>query len=220
VDRNFPTFSLTTSPINIGNWLTWTPNLNYSSTQTLNIDQPTNLGLLVRPGKTAAGVDTIFGDTLKRNSWTSNLTFDTPLTIFGYNIGNRFAITSARNDFPEQVIVPDVVTGVEQTRIYSSTYHTDVDWSPSFALPPIGRNLFNLTPSVALSNVDGNAFWIRNQSTGGQWVHQSKRLTFGLSAAPTLFGLFDRGGKDSAPSRASAIPSRPRSGTRTRRPPR
>ena len=41
VDRNFPTLSLTTSPLNLGSWLTWTPNLNYSSTQTLNIDQPT-----------------------------------------------------------------------------------------------------------------------------------------------------------------------------------
>jgi hypothetical protein len=199
VDRNFPTFSFTTSPINIGNWLTWTPNLTYSSTQTLNVDQPTSLGLLVRRETTPAGVDTVFGDTLKRNAYTSNLSFDTPLTIFGYNIGNRFAITSARNDFPEQQIVTDVETGVEQTRIYASTYNTQVDWTPSFALPPLGRNLFNLTPSVSLSNVAGNAFWIRNERTGGQWVHQRKRLTFGLSAAPTLFGLFDRGGKGFGP---------------------
>jgi LptD protein len=199
VDRNFPTVSLTTSPINIGNWLTWTPNFNYSSSQTLNVDQPTNLGLLLRTGQTAAGLDTIFGDTLKRNSYTSNLTFDTPLTIFGYNIGNRFAIASMRNDFPERAIVADVETGIEQERIYASTYKTEVDWSPSFSLPPIGRNLFNLTPSVGLSNVDGAAFWVRNERTGGQWVHQKKRLSFGLSAAPTLFGLFDRGGKGFGP---------------------
>jgi len=30
-------------------------------------------------------------------------------------------------------------------------------------------------------------------------VHQKKRPTFGLSAAPTLFGLFDRGGKGFGP---------------------
>ncbi|HEX7978062.1 MAG TPA: putative LPS assembly protein LptD [Gemmatimonadaceae bacterium] len=198
VDRNFPTFSFTTSPINIGNWLTWTPNLTYSATQALNIDQPTNLGLLLRD-TSIAGRDTIVGDTLRRNSWTSNLAFDTPLTIFGYNIGNRFGITSARNDFPERAIVTDVVTGAQEERIYAATYKTEVDWTPSFALPPIGRNLFNLTPSVALSNVAGSAFWIRNERTGGQWVHQRKRLTFGLSAAPTLFGLFDRGGKGFGP---------------------
>ncbi|MFL5607361.1 MAG: putative LPS assembly protein LptD, partial [Gemmatimonadaceae bacterium] len=199
VDRNFPTVSLTTSPLNIGGWLTWTPNVTYASTQTLNVDQPTSLGLLVRRGQTLAGIDTVFGDSLKRNAYTSNLTFDTPLTIFGYNLGNRFAITSARNDFPERAIVADVATGIEQERIYASTYHTEVDWSPSFALPPIGRNLFNLTPSLAFSNVDGSAFWIRNERTGGKWVHQKKRPTFGLSAAPTLFGLFDRGGKGFGP---------------------
>ncbi|HEY2064961.1 MAG TPA: putative LPS assembly protein LptD, partial [Gemmatimonadaceae bacterium] len=36
-----------------------------------------------------------------------------------------------------------------------------------------------------------SAFWIRNERTAGQWVHQSKRPTFSLSASPTLFGLFD-----------------------------
>ena len=39
-----------------------------------------------------AGVDTILGDTLKKNAYTSSLTFDTPLTIFGYSLGNRFSI--------------------------------------------------------------------------------------------------------------------------------
>jgi hypothetical protein len=199
VDRNFPTLSINTAPLNIGDWLTWTPNLNYTSTQALNVDQPTSLGLLVRRGQTPTGIDTVFGDTLKRNAYTSNLTFDTPLTIFGYNLGNRFAIASARNDFPERAIVADVATGQEQERIYSTTYRTEVDWTPSFALPPIGRNLFNLTPSLSFSNVDGAAFWIRNERTGGKWVHQRKRATFGLSAAPTLFGLFDRGGKGFGP---------------------
>jgi hypothetical protein len=199
IDRGFPTLSISTSPLSLGSWLTWTPNLSYSSTQALNIDQPSALGLIVRPGKTAAGVDTIFGDTLKRSAYTSNLSFDTPLVIFGYNLGNRFSIASARNDFPERAIVADAATGVEQERIYATTYKTEVDWTPSFALPPIGRNLFNLTPSLSFSTVDGNAFWIRNERTGGRWVHQTKRASFGLAASPTLFGLFDRGGKGFGP---------------------
>ena len=198
VDRSFPTVSLSTSPLSLGSWLTWTPNFSYASTQTLNIDQPSSLGLFVRR-EVIAGVDTILGDTLKKNAYTSTLTFDTPLTIFGYSLGNRFSINSARNDFPERAIVADVATGVEQERIYAQTYHTEVDWTPSFTLPSLGRNKFNLTPSVSLSNVDGGAFWIRNERTGGEWVHQSKRLTFGLSAAPTLYGLFDRGGKGFGP---------------------
>jgi hypothetical protein len=199
IDRNFPTLSITTGPISVGSWLTWTPNFSYSSSQTLHIDQPSALGLLVRPGKTAAGVDTIFGDTLERSAYTSRLSFDTPLTIFGYNLGNRFTINSARNDFPERAIVADVATGEQQERIYASTYRTEVDWTPSFALPPLGRNSLNLTPSLSFANVDGAAFWIRNERTGGQWVHQSKRPAFGLSASPTLFGLFDRGGRGFGP---------------------
>jgi lipopolysaccharide export system protein LptA len=198
VDRSFPTLSMSTSPISLGSWLTWTPNLSYSSTQTLNIDQPSALGLFVRR-EVVAGVDTVFGDTLKKNAYTSSFSFDTPLTIFGFSLGNRFTINSARNDFPERAIVADVETGVEQERIYAQTYHTDLDWSPSFTLPSLGRNKFNLTPSVSLSNVDGGAFWIRNERTGGQWVHQSKRLTYGVSASPTLYGLFDRGGRGFGP---------------------
>ncbi|MDB4882404.1 MAG: hypothetical protein JWL95_1170 [Gemmatimonadetes bacterium] len=190
VDRAFPTVSFSTSPLSLGSWLTWTPNISYSSTQALNIDQPSSLGLFLSPAKTLAGVDTIRGDTLQRSAYTSQLSFDTPLTIFGYALGNRFQISSARNDFPERAIVADVATGVEQERIYSTTYKTEIDWTPSFTLPAMGRNNLNLTPSLAFSNVDGSAFWIRNERTGGQWVHQTKRPSFGLSASPTLYGLF------------------------------
>jgi len=86
--------------------------------------------------------------------------------------------------------VTDVVTGVQTQRIYATTYSTTVDWTPVFTLPPLFRNKFNMTPSVSFSNVDGGPFWIRNERTGGEWVHQSKRPTFSISASPTLFGLY------------------------------
>jgi hypothetical protein len=189
-DQTFPTFSMNTSPLNLGTWLTWTPSLSYTSHQVTGIDQPSSLGLLLRRGTTPAGVDTIFGDTLRRNAYDSNLSFDTPLTIFGYAIGNRFTVTSRRNDFPEAAIVTDVRTGVAEERIYATTFGTQVDWTPTFTLPPLARNDFNLSASMSLSNVDPSAYWIRNERTSGQWVHQSKRPTFGISASPTLFGLF------------------------------
>jgi hypothetical protein len=188
-DRTFPTFSMTTAPLSLGDWLVWTPNVSYSSTQRLNIDQPSPLSLLNRLGTTAAGVDTIFTDTLKRNAYDSNLRFDTPLQIFGYNLGNSFSITSFRYDFPERTIETDSLGNVTD-RIYASTYGTSVDWTPSFTLPPVARNNFNLTPSLSLSNVAGGPYWIRNHRTGGEWVHQSKRVSLGVSASPTLFGLF------------------------------
>ena len=192
LDRNFPTLSLTTSPLNLGSWLTWTPNLSYAASQQLGIDQPSALGLLLRAGKTIAGADTIFGDTLRRSSRSSQLTFDTPLTVFGYNIGNQISVTSAHNDFAEREIVTDVVTGVQSDRIYAQTFRTEINYTPTFTLPALARNNFNLTQSVSLSNVDGGPLCIRNERTGGEFVCQSKRPTFGLSAAPTVFHIYDQ----------------------------
>ena len=191
LDRNFPTLTLTTSPLNLGSWLTWTPNFSYASSQYLGIDQPSALGLLLRPGRTAAGIDTIFGDTLRRSSRTSQLTFDTPLTVLGYNIGNQISINSALNDFAERDIITDVLTGVQSDRIFAQTYHTEINYTPSFTLPALARNNFNLTQSFSLANVDPHALCVRNERTGGEFVCQSKRATFGLSAAPTLFHIFD-----------------------------
>ena len=74
--------------------------------------------------------------------------------------------------------------------MFAATYRTDVDWTPEFTLPAIARNKFNLTPSVSLQNVDPGPFWVASERTNGQYVHQSKRLTYGLSASPTIFGLF------------------------------
>jgi lipopolysaccharide transport LptD-like protein len=86
--------------------------------------------------------------------------------------------------------VTNVNTGVQTERIYATTYSSTADWTPTFTLPPIFRNQFNLSPSVSFSNVDGSPFWIRNERTGGEWVHQAKRPLFSLSASPTLFGLY------------------------------
>ncbi|MEO7711752.1 MAG: putative LPS assembly protein LptD [Gemmatimonadaceae bacterium] len=189
-DQTFPSFSVNTSPLNLGSWLTWTPSLSYTSHQVTGIDQPSSLGLLLRRGATPTGVDSIFGDTLRRNSYDSNLSFDTPLAIFGYSLGNRFTVTSHRNDFPEAALVADVTTGQTEQRIFASTYGTQVDWTPVFTLPALARNNYNLSASMSLSNVDGSAYWIRNERTNGRWVHQSKRPSFSVSASPTLFGLF------------------------------
>ena len=190
-DRAFPTLSITTAPLNLGSFLTWTPNFSYSATQSSGIDQPTPLGLLLRPGKSpTSGIDTILTDSLKRGATTSNLTFDTPLVIFGYNLGNSFSLSSAKNDFPERAIVTDVITGVETERIYAQTYRSEFNWTPSFTLPALARNNFNLSPSFSIAKVDGGALAIRNERTHGQWVFQSFRPSFGVSASPTLFGLF------------------------------
>ncbi|MEP6730530.1 MAG: putative LPS assembly protein LptD [bacterium] len=189
LDRSFPTLSVTTAPLNLGSALTWTPNFSYASTQSTGIDQPTPLGLLPRD-TVINGRDTVVSDLLRRSAYTSNLTFDSPLVIFGYSLGNQVSISSALNDFPEREIVTDVITGVQTERVYAKTYHSDFNWTPQFALPPLGRNNLNLTPTVSISKVDGGPLAVRNERTNGQWVWQSFRPSFGVSASPTLFGLF------------------------------
>ena len=74
--------------------------------------------------------------------------------------------------------------------MFAATYNTNIDWTPEFALPALARNMFNLTPSVSLQNVDPGPFWVASERTNGQYVHQSKRLTLRTSASPTIFGLF------------------------------
>lgn len=190
VDRGFPNLTMSTSPLELASWLVWTPSITYSSTQSLHIDQPSNIGLFLRRGQTSVGTDTIFGDTLRRNAYASTLSVGTPLTIRGYQLGNQFTISSTLNDFPQLENVTGVTTGEVTPRIYTSTYSTQLDWNPVFTLPPLARNNFNLSPSVSLQNVVGGAFAIRNQRTNGEWVYQSKRLTYGVTASPTLFGLY------------------------------
>ena len=93
----------------------------------------------------------MFSDSLKRSAYTSDLRFDTPLVIFGYNLGNSFSLSSALNDFPEREIVTDVITGVETERIYAQTYHSYFDWTPTFTLPALARNNFNLATSMSIA---------------------------------------------------------------------
>ncbi len=189
VDQTLPTLSLTTSPISAGSWLVWTPSFSYTASQTLHIDQP---GLFSQRyfTNTTGALDSA---AVKRSNYTSSMSFDTPIQIFGFDLKNSFRINDQQNIFPQQyVIYPNPNdTSVKETRVFASTYRTDVDWTPSFALPPFLHGMFNLTPSVSFQNVDPSAFWVRTERTGGQFVHQSKRPVFGVSAAPTVYGLID-----------------------------
>ena len=189
LDRTFPTLSLTSTAISVGKWLTWTPNLSFSRSDVLRMDQP-GLGaydFTVNPA--TGGRDSILSKS--RNSAQSSLSFDTPLQIFGYDLKNSFRVSQQRNNFPQQFQIYDVHSGnVTDTRVFAATYYTYVDWTPDFTLPPIARNRFNLTPSVSLQNVDPGPFWVATERTNGHYVSQSKRVTAGLSASPTIFGLF------------------------------
>lgn len=188
VDQTLPTLTLNTGTLELAKWLTWTPAFSFRETANLHIDQPGTFGTVFSPGTSGRLVDTT---QLKKSRFDRNISFDTPVRIFGFDFRNGFAIRDQLNDFPEQVVVyPNADSSLKETRIFRETFRTDVDWNPSFSLPPFMQNRFKLSPSVGLGNVDPGPFWVRNELSGGKWVHQSKRLVYGVSAAPTIYGIW------------------------------
>jgi hypothetical protein len=182
-----PTLSLTTAPLELAPWLVWTPGLNFRETQNLRIDQPGTFThqYTLRPD------GTLDSTRLKRNRYDRTAGFDTPLRIHGFELRNSVSIRDEYWDFPEQVLVyPGADSSRKETRVFRQRFRTNVDWNPMFTLPPFFQNRFKLTPSVTLQNVDPGSFWVRSEMSGGRFVHQSKRLVYGVSAAPTVYGLF------------------------------
>lgn len=188
VDQTLPTLTLNTGTLEAADWLSWTPSFSFRETANLHIDQPGTFGLRFAPGTDGRLVDTT---QLKKSRFDRNITIGNDMRIFGFDLRNGFAIRDQLNDFPEQVIVyPDADSSRRETRVFGQTFRTDVDWNPSFSLPPVFQNRFKLTPSVSLANVDPGPFWVRSELSGGEWVHQSKRLVYGLSAAPAIYGIW------------------------------
>jgi len=189
VDQALPTISLTSTPIKIGTAFSWTPSFSYSRRDVLHMDQP-GLGAYVYSTNPATGRR---DSSLAKNRGSSNTSIDLgmPLQIFGWDFRNTVRVVQQRQDFPQQFPINDLHTGLPiGTRIYAATYQTAIDWNPDFTLPPIARNKFNLSPSFSLQNVDPGPFWVASERTNGRYVHQGKRIALGLSASPTLFGLF------------------------------
>jgi hypothetical protein len=189
VDQTFPTLSLTSTPISLGKVFSWTPSFSLNRSDVFHIDQPGIGAFVYRVDSLTGSRDSILSKS--RGSSTASMTFDSPIQIFGWDLKNSFRINQQRNNFPQNFPIYDVNSGaITDTRVFAATYRTDVDWTPDFALPALGHNRFNLTPSISLGNVDPGPFWVASERTNGRYVHQSKRITGGVSASPTLFGFF------------------------------
>ena len=186
VDENLPTVSVNTGTLNLASWLQWTPTFSYTASQSLHLDLPGEFAYRYLTGPTG----TLDSVRAKRDQYTTSTSFNTPLRIFGYDLGNSFQMSEKLEDYPHRIVRTDVVTGAPLgDRIYPNLFETDIDWTPTFTLPPLARSLFNITPGVSLSNATGGPFWVRTNLSNGQFVHQTKRPSFSLSAAPVIYGL-------------------------------
>ena len=187
IDRTFPSLSITSKPINVGEWLTWTPSFNLTSTQNLHIDRVGDFAYRYVPGPSGV-LDSI---PLDRNARNTTMRFDTPVQILGFNWRNSFSVTDRFNDFPSRKVVVDVNdTTKKELRVYKRTYLTEVDWNTDFSLPGFFQGTWNLSPSVSIQKVDPHGLLVRSERTGNRFVSNSLRPALGVSMAPTLYRRF------------------------------
>jgi len=186
VTQNFPQFSISTPTIGIAKWLDWTPSLNVTNSEQLKVNQ---IGPFAFRYIETNGVR----DSVQRtnDSRSTRLSFSTPLKIFGFNWSNSFTVSDLESNSPVTIPIIDRNDPTIKTdRVFGRAFSTEVDWQTSFGLPSLFPTTFKISPGINISNADPRGYWVRTQLTNGRFVHQSKRLSFALSASPSFFGLF------------------------------
>lgn len=183
VDQDFPNLSISTKPISKGDWLVWSPQLSVTNSTRSNIDQTAPVFRFL------TAVDS---QRVKQSTRSSNVDLQTPVRIFGFDWANSIRVNDIENDFPQQATIYNVRdTSQHTTRTYQRTYKTGIDWQTGISLRPFAQGTWSLVPSVSIQNADGSQpFLVRTERTGGTFVSQPKRLSFGLSSSPTFYGLF------------------------------
>jgi hypothetical protein len=188
VDQTFPQFSLSSPVISLTKWLDWNPTFNFQTDQHLNIDQVGEFPF--RFFTNAQGLQD--STKLNRSQHSTTAGFTTPLKIAGFSWNNSFRLDDNVDKDPKTFLVVDPVDSTKNTsRVFAENFLTNIDWQTSFDMPSLLHGSLNLAPSLSFQNVDGqHGFWVRSNLSGGQFVHQSKRATGGLTASPTLYALF------------------------------
>ncbi|MFQ6045315.1 MAG: twin-arginine translocase subunit TatC [Gemmatimonadales bacterium] len=185
ITQSLPDFSLSPAPIDVTPWITWSPGISVSSRQTLNQTPGIVVPLPPLDGQERA-------DTILTDSRTTGLSIRTPLRIGRWNWVNDFRVTDVRSTRPPPpVTLPDPNDTTQTvTRYYGEEFTTEIDWNTGINLPILLSSTWKLQPTLGIANSTSRAFLLRNRFTNGQFVSQGKRLTFGASISPTLFGFF------------------------------
>jgi hypothetical protein len=187
-DRTFPTLNVSSRPVELASWLTWTPGVSISNAEILNLDQAGEFSKRYTVNS-LGGIDSAV---IRQNTRTTNASIQSPLKIgsFQLQLGGNFSDRTL--DFPQSRLIVDVNdTTQKQTRVYARTFESGFDFQFGFSLPAVFGSSWKLTPTLNLQNVDPSPFFVRNERTGGAWVSQSKKLVYGLSVSPVFFGLFN-----------------------------
>jgi len=190
LDRDFPSIGITTKPIRVGENFTWSPGLNITNSQSFDIDQVGDFGFRYTRDPLTNALDSV---KVRRNTRRSSISIETPIQLYGFNWRNSIRISDVLNDFPQRRIiftdVTDTTSKVE--RVFARDFVTGLDWDTGFNLPSFFQGSWNLTPTVTFQKVDGRSpLVVRTERTGGKFVAQSMRPSYGLSLTPKFYGFF------------------------------
>ncbi len=189
VDQDFPSVNLSAKAIRIGRFVEWTPGFNFATNSSMHLDAQGDFKY--RYFDRNGVLDSARFD---RSTQATTAALNSPFKIGSFNLPLSLSYSDRLNDFPEvRLIVNPSDTSRRETRVYSRTYLTTLDWRTAVSLPTFFHGSWNLVPSVSMENVDPAGFWVRSERTGSNFVSQSKRLSWGLGIAPSFFGL-SRGG--------------------------
>jgi hypothetical protein len=177
VTQDFPNFTISTPTLSLGNRFDWTPSLDVRNNEQLHVN---------RNGEFA--FDPVDSTRLQSDARSTTLNLSTPFKIFGFSIPLSVRVADQENNQPQRFRLVDS-SGEIADRVFARSFSTEVDWQSGFSLPQFFSSTLKLSPSISFSNVDGRGFWVRTQFSNGQFVHQKKRFSYGLSATPTVFGL-------------------------------
>jgi LptD protein len=185
VDMDFPQLNVTTGTLEAGP-VSWTPSLRLAISGSSKIDQGLQFPYVynARPG---GGLDSSRFNASRRNMQFS---FDTPIKLWDFQWQNSFTVNEQFRDYPEQREIVGVRdTSQRVTRVFARTFETSVDWTTSFNLPRFFQGTWNVSPSVNVQNVDQGGLFVRTERSGGRFVSQAKRLSYAVSASPTLYAM-------------------------------
>jgi len=185
IDRDFPTLSVASKPLTLGDWFVVTPTLNVQNREQLNQDA---IGDFV--WRFSSGPGGLDSTRLQRNSRTSGVTLATPFKVFDFQVQTDFRYSDLENDFPSIKSVPDPNNpGQTIDRVYARTFLSTADYNVSIGLPQFFKGTWNFGPTVSLTNPGSAGSFVRSERTNGAWVAQPKRLNYGVGVSPTFFRL-------------------------------
>ena len=187
ITRDFPNFRISTPTLSLGNRFDWTPQLAISNREQLKVPRNGEFAYRLRPNS-AGGLDST---RLTGDARATTLSFESPFKIFGFSLPFSLRVSDQEDNNPARIQVIDQSNPQQKfDRVFARRFSTEIDWSTSFSLPQFLPTTLKLSPSISIDNVDGHAYWVRTELSGGRYVHQSKRLSYGATMSPTIFGLF------------------------------